>query len=244
MKNTTEIGLMKTAVTVFSMTGLFTVLYLITGIVLPQLPTLLIFCILGGLFLMPVEWFLMLRQSKKDYGKYSLKSALIGQDKQPIIKTLFFAFVLFGVAGIFSITIQPLENMLLFTLRERLLSFLPIGFDWNNIEYIKSFPKNTIMATCAVYFIFNVFAGPITEELFFRGYLSSHYNKQTAFTPILIAILFSLYHFWLPFNNVFRILVFAPVAYVAYKKKNIYISMLFHCMCNLISVVGFILEVL
>ena len=54
MKNTTEIGLMKTAVTVFSMTGLFTVLYLITGIVLPQLPTLLIFCILGGLFLMPV----------------------------------------------------------------------------------------------------------------------------------------------------------------------------------------------
>ena len=121
MKNTTEIGLMKTAVTVFSMTGLFTVLYLITGIVLPQLPTLLIFCILGGLFLMPVEWFLMLRQSKKDYGKYSLKSALIGQDKQPIIKTLFFAFVLFGVAGIFSITIQPLENMLLFTLRERLL---------------------------------------------------------------------------------------------------------------------------
>ena len=59
-----------------------------------------------------------------------------------------------------------------------------------------------------------------------------------------LAILYSLYHFWLPFNIVFRILVFAPVAYVAYKKKNIYISMLFHCMCNLISVMGFVLEVL
>ena len=81
------------------------------------------------------------------------------------------------------------------------------------------------------------------EELFFRGYLTSHFRIQNGFTPILIAILFSLYHFWLPFNNIFRILVFAPVTYVAYKKKNIYISMCFHCMCNLFSVIGFVLEV-
>ena len=64
------------------------------------------------------------------------------------------------------------------------------------------------------------------------------------FTPILIAILFSLYHFWLLFNNVFRILAFAPVAYVAYKKKNLYISICFHCLCNLFSTVSFILVVL
>ena len=83
----------------------------------------------------------------------------------------------------------------------------------------------------------------LTEELFFRGYLTSHFRIQKWFTPILIAVLFSLYHFWLPFNNIFRILVFAPVTYVAYKKKNIYISMCFHCMCNLFSVIGFVLEV-
>lgn len=81
MKKTPQIGLKKTIVMVFGTTGLFTALYLITGIALPQLPTLLIFCILGGLFLMPAEWFLMLRQSKKDYGKYSLKIALIEQEK-------------------------------------------------------------------------------------------------------------------------------------------------------------------
>ncbi len=138
MKNTAQIGLPKTIAIVFGTTGLFTALYLITGTAFPQLPTLLIFCILGGLFLMPVEWFLMLRQSKKDYGKYSLGAALIGQEKQPIIKTIFFALLLFGAAGIFSFTIQPLENMLLSALREKLLSFLPIGFDWNNIEYIKN----------------------------------------------------------------------------------------------------------
>ena len=65
-------------------------------------------------------------------------------------KTLFWALILFGVAGIFSFTIQPLENILSFTLREKLLSLLPIGFDWNNIEYIKSFPNDITVITCVV----------------------------------------------------------------------------------------------
>lgn len=129
MNNTTQIGLKKTIAMVFGATGLFTALYLITGMTLPQLPALLIFCILGALFLMPVEWFLILWQSKKDYGKCSLKAALIEQEKQPMIKILFFALLLFGAAGIFSSTILPLENMLLFSFREKLLSFLPVGFD-------------------------------------------------------------------------------------------------------------------
>ena len=60
MKNATQIGLKKTMVMVFGTTGLFTTLYLIVGINLPQLPPLLIFCILGGLFLLPIEWLLML----------------------------------------------------------------------------------------------------------------------------------------------------------------------------------------
>lgn len=243
MKNTTQIGLKKTITMVFGTTGLFTALYLITGIVLPQLPTLLIFCILGGLFLMPVEWLLMLWQSKKDYGKYSLEAALIGQEKQPVIKILFCALVLFGVAGIFSFTIQPLENMLLLAFRERLLSFLPVGFDWNNIEYIKNFPKNIIIATCIVYFVFNVFVGPITEEFFFRGYLTTHNSKYGKWTPVIITIIFSLYHFWLPFHNIFRIFVFLPMAYISYRKKNLYICMVAHIFCNLFSVISFIIAV-
>ncbi len=243
MKKTTQIGLKKTIVMVFGTTGLFTILYLITGIVLPQLPTLLIFCILGGLFLMPVEWFLMLRQSKKDYGKYSLEAALIGQEKQPIIKILFFASLLFGVAGIFSFTLLPFENMLLFTLREKLLSFLPIGFDWNNIEYIKSFPKNIIMITCAVYFIFNVLVGPITEEFFFRGYLTAYNSKCGKWAPVIITVIFSLYHFWLPFQNVFRIFIFLPMAYISYRKKNLYICMVSHILCNLFTTISFIIAV-
>ena len=244
MKNATQLPLKKTMAMVFGLTGLFTSLYLIVGIQLPQLPTLLIFCILGVLFLMPAEWFLIIRQSKKDYGKYTLASAQLGQEKQPVLIILFFASILFGLAGIFSFTILPLENMLLFPLRERLLSFLPTGFDWNNIECIKSYPKNIVTATCVVYFIFNVFIGPITEEFFFRGYLTAHNSKYGKWTPVIITAIFSLYHFWLPFQNVFRIMIFTPMAYISYRKKNLYICMASHILCNLFTTISFVLAVM
>ena len=185
-----------------------------------NIPYILLFCILGTVILAPMELGMILSASKKEYGKYSLKSAFDEQEKLALWKIVLIAFAFLGVAG------------------------LPTGFDWTNYEYIKSFSKPTLILTCVYYGIFNVLIGPITEELFFRGYLTSHYKKQGLFVPILITVLFSLYHFWLPFHNVFRILAFSPVAYVAYKKKNIYISIWFHCMCNLFSVAGFVLVVM
>lgn len=77
-------------------------------------------------------------------------------------------------------------------IREAVLGKLPSGFDWTDMEYLKSYSKPILVVTCAYYSVFNVFVGPITEELYFRGYLTSHYEKQGRMTPILIAVLFSL----------------------------------------------------
>ena len=209
-----------------------------------NIPYILLFCILGTVILLPMELGMIISASKKEYGMYSLKSALEGQEQLALWKIVLIAFVFFGIAGLLSAFVAPIENHIFSVARSNLLSNLPIGFDWTNYEYIKSFSKPTLIFTCVYYCIFNVLIGPIIEELFFRGYLTSHYKKQGVLTPILIAVLFSLYHFWLPFHNIFRILAFAPVAYVAYKKKNIYISIWFHCMCNLFSVVGFVFLVM
>ena len=228
---------------IFVPTTVLSLSYLIMGHFC-NMPHILLFCILGTIILVPMELGMIISASKKEYGTCSLKSALEGQEKLALWKIVLIAFVFVGVAGLLSAFVAPLENQIFAQTRTALLNSLPIGFDWTNYEYIKSFSKPTLILTCVYYGIFNVLIGPITEELFFRGYLTSHYKKQGVLTPILIAVLFSLYHFWLPFHNVFRILAFAPVAYVAYKKKNIYISIWFHCMCNLFSVVGFVLLVM
>lgn len=209
-----------------------------------NIPHILLFCILGTVILVPMELGAILSASKREDGVYSLKSAFVRQEKLPLWKILIIAFVLFGIAGLLSAFVAPLENQIFAEIRATLLSHLPTGFDWTNYEYLKSFSKPILILTCVYYGIFNVLIGPITEELFFRGLLTSHYKKQGLFLPIFIAILFSVYHFWLPFNNVFRILVFAPAAYVAYKKKNLYISICFHCLCNLFSVVSFVMATL
>lgn len=228
---------------IFAPTTVLSLSYLILGHFC-NMPYILLFCILGTVILVPMELGMIITASKKEYGTYSFKSAFEGQEKLALWKIVLIAFVFVGVAGLLSAFVAPLENQIFAQTRTALLNSLPIGFDWTNYEYIKSFSKPTLILTCVYYGIFNVLIGPITEELFFRGYLTSHYKKQGVFTPILIAVLFSLYHFWLPFHNIFRILAFAPVAYVAYKKKNIYISIWFHCMCNLFSVAGFVLLVM
>ena len=228
---------------IFVPTTVLSLSYLILGHFC-NMPHILLFCILGTIILVPMELGMIISASKKEYGTCSLKSALEGQEKLALWKIVLIAFVFLGVAGLLSAFVAPLENQFLSKIRAAVLNNLPIGFDWTNYEYIKFFSKPTLIFTCVYYCIFNVLIGPIIEELFFRGYLTSHYKKQGVLTPILIAVLFSLYHFWLPFHNIFRILAFAPVAYVAYKKKNIYISIWFHCMCNLFSVVGFVFLVM
>ncbi|MEE0264596.1 MAG: CPBP family intramembrane glutamic endopeptidase [Acutalibacteraceae bacterium] len=229
---------------IFIPTTITTLAYLVLGHFI-KIPHLLLFCISATVILMPMEIAMILSASKKEYGTYSLQSAFNGQEKLAVWKTVLIASVFFGIAGLLSTFVAPLEGQLMEPARNALLEALPKGFDWSDYEYLKAtFSTPMLIFTCVYYLIFNVFVGPITEELFFRGYLTSHYKHQNSFTPILIAVLFSLYHFWLPFANIFRILVFAPATYVAYKKKNIYIIIIFHCLCNLISTIFAMIEIL
>lgn len=73
--------------------------------------------------------------------------------------------------------------------------------------------------------------------------LSNNLQKQGLFVPVVVSVLFSLYHLWLPFNNVFRITVFTVAYVITYKKKDIGIVIVFHCLCNLFSSVSFIVSV-
>ncbi len=237
-----KIGTKGLLLRIFTPTLVLSLSYLLLGHFC-NIPHILLFCILGTFILVPMELGMIFSASKKEYGTVSLKSAFSDYVKLANWKVIIISFVFFGIAGLLSAFIAPVENHFFAGIRSSVLQSLPTGFDWTNQEWIKSFSKPMLVLTCIYYGIFNVFVGPITEELFFRGYLTSHYKTQNSFTPVLIAVLFSLYHFWLPFNNIFRILVFAPVAYVAYKKKNLYIAIFFHCLCNLFSVVSFVLAI-
>lgn len=242
-KQREELSILKIVALVFIPTTILTAAYIFTGYVQTAIPSLLLFFLLAVVILFPFEVLVVLNASKKEYGKFSLKSAFKCHNKMSPWKIFIFGALLFGFAGIMSITIAPLENNLFAPLFSKFAQLMPEYFNWNNIEQLKQYSKEVLFVTCAGYFICNVIIGPIIEELFFRGYLTSKISKLGAFAPLIITVLFSLYHFWLPFNNLFRMCAFFPAAWVAWKKKNIYISIVFHCLCNLLSTVSLIISV-
>lgn len=238
-----QISLLKTVAFIFIPTTILTAIYILLGYTQTAIPSLLLFFLLAIMTLFPFEIGIVLKASKKEYSKFSLKSAFCNYNKLSLWKIFMYGAILFGFAGIMSMTIAPLENSLFAPLSNKLAEITPEYFNWNNIEYIKGFSKEVLLVTCVVYFILNVIVGPIIEELFFRGYLTSKISRFGNFAPLIITVLFSLYHFWLPFNNLFRVCVFFPAAWVAWKKKNIYISIVFHCLCNFLSTISFIISV-
>lgn len=241
--NKDNFSLTKVILLVFVPTTIFTASYVLLGYVLNTIPSLLLFFLLATLILLPTELVIVFRASKKAYGRYSLTSALVHQEKVCWKHTFIYAFLLFAFAGIVSVTIGSFENWITAPLSNRLFEIMPSYYDWSNLEYLRQYPKNTVLLTCIVYSIFNIIIGPVIEEFYFRGYLTSKISRFGKWSPVIITILFSLYHLWLPLQNIFRIFAFLPAAYISWYKKNIYISIVFHCLCNLLSTISFIVAV-
>lgn len=120
---------------IFIPTIVLSLSYLILGH-LCNVPYILLFCILGTVILLPMELGVILLASKKEYGAYSLKSAFEGQEKLALWKIVLIAFTFFGIAGLLSAFVAPIENQIFSVARSNLLSNLPIGFDWTDYEYL------------------------------------------------------------------------------------------------------------
>jgi membrane protease YdiL (CAAX protease family) len=92
-------------------------------------------------------------------------------------------------------------------------------------------------AFVVIAFVFNGLVGPITEELYFRGYLLPRIDRYGIWAPILNTLLFSIYHVWSPWRWPQIAVGFLPLALVAWKKRSIYVSMIAHVIVNIVFLV-------
>ena len=239
---------------VFAPTVLLMAVYVAWGLAGCGVPSLLLFSLLALALLLPLELGIVLRAGKREQGYYSLKSAWCawggqkdgaqGRSKTKTwLEAVGYGTALFAFAGVMTATLARLEAAATSPAAQRLAAVTPAYFDWENIGLLRQYGRGLVLATCAVYFVCNVLVGPLVEELFFRGYLTGRLARLGPWAPLLVTVLFSLYHLWLPFANVFRIAVFFPAAYLAWKKQNLLLSIVFHCLCNLFTTAGFILAV-
>ena len=74
------------------------------------------------------------------------------------------------------------------------------------------------------------------EELYFRGYLLPRMEKYAGkWAPLLNTVLFSIYHFFSPWENLIRIAASYPLIHLVWKKRNIRFGMLVHIIVNTIG---------
>ncbi len=92
--------------------------------------------------------------------------------------------------------------------------------------------RPVMTATFVLYIVGNGLVGPVVDELYFRGYLLPRIEHMRGLAPLANALLFSLYHWFSPWQNLTRILAFLPVTYAASWKRNLHPDMLAHCLLN------------
>ncbi|WP_298035376.1 CPBP family intramembrane glutamic endopeptidase [uncultured Dysosmobacter sp.] len=224
--------------------ALATALYAAVGCLWQGLPSITLFFLVMTLTLFPFEVGVILRANKWERGNYGLQIAFAEQEKLAWWKVLLYALGLFLLTGLLSAVLTPLESALTAGPAGWLRSLIPAYFDWTDYALVRQYPKGVVVFTCVFYLVMDAFVCPAIEELYFRGYLTARMERLGVGATILVTVVFSLYHWWLPFNNLFRTCAFGAAAAVAWRKKNIYISMAFHTLCNLLTTVSFMAAVL
>jgi len=122
-----------------------------------------------------------------------------------------------------------------------LFDFIP---DWFKINKTNFSELKYLKISLVLALVFNGFFGPFVEELYFRGFLLPRMKIFGIFAPLVNSTIFSIYHFFSPWENISRIIAVTPIAYTVWKHKDLRLNIITHCTLNTLSVIGLIISLL
>lgn len=170
-------------------------------------------------------------QSKKANHTISLKGIVLNREKLAVGQYLVIVPVLVLWSGlIFALISGPLDTFFI----NNVFYFLPEWF-FTVIDDPQKYTRTALIVTWVSGILLNGIAAPVVEEIYFRGYLMPRLKKFGSWGPFVNVVLFSVYHFFSPWQNIERILAILPMGYAVWWKKNIYIGIFAHCLVNTIS---------
>ena len=169
--------------------------------------------------------------------KKKIKDLILYREKTPLIKMIISIIIPF----IFALSVFIIISQYELKLWGNLFNFIP---EWFKLYNVKIIELNYLKLSLILALILNGLLGPFVEELYFRGFLLPRMNKFGKFAPFVNAVIFSLYHFFSPWENITRILAVTPLAYSVWINKNIKIGIIIHCSLNTLSCIGAIISVI
>jgi membrane protease YdiL (CAAX protease family) len=198
-----------------------------------RLPPLFTLFLGNALFIALFEFGYMLFQGRKLNGKLSLKGVVLYREPLPWWQYI----VLVVVLLVWGLGVGTVMAPLSASLREGAFAWMPSVFTTDPAALDPGqYSQGALAATVVVGLVFTGIAIPIAEEFYYRGFLMPRMSRLGWLAPVVNVLLWGLNHFFEPWNIVLFILIFLPVGFVVWWKKNVYVSTAAHIIANLMAV--------
>lgn len=203
------------------------------GMGLPIFLSLMLAILFG---LIPTQLGILLITARRETKK--ILDVISFTEKMSTIKTVFWAIPLLFISIIVFMIVAGMEHSLW-----SIFNWVPEWFRLDRFS-AESSSQGMIYLMLILGFILNGVLGPLVEELYFRGFLLPRMNRLGKWSPFVNVVLFSLYHFFTPWENITRILALIPFVYAVWYKENIYIGIIVHIALNVGGMIMMAISVL
>ncbi|MFI0420578.1 lysostaphin resistance A-like protein [Spongiactinospora sp. 9N601] len=177
--------------------------------------------------LAPVQLGFLLYLGKRQTGRFTLRG-VIGYRDKPTPRGPLILLVIALIVGVYAVSmaLTPVDT----AVYQALSSWIPI--ENSTTSFLKGYSRSTVITTLAVSLVLTGVILPAVEEFYFRGFLLPRMSRLGGWAPVANATLFSLYHFWTPWQFLSRVGFFLPTIWVTWRKKDLRISLWVHCAGN------------
>jgi len=191
----------------------------------PSLPPALIYGVFTNLIaLIPIQLgYLYYLAKKRGNTGWSLEGIVVLTRPINLWKNIFWVMVILLATVVIFAAFQPITDII------RQATPFDIFTRFSSID-----GSSTSAVILAVNIFLTALIVPITEEIYFRGFLLPRMPTQLGKgKPVAHSFLFSLYHFDTPWMIPVRTFGLLPLIYVALHKKNVRPGIISHCLVNL-----------
>jgi membrane protease YdiL (CAAX protease family) len=185
-----------------------------------------------GAFLgvLPVQLGILYYLGWRRNGRLSLKGVVLLRQRVSAGKMLLLVLgTLVWAALVFALLGSRLDGLL-----RPAFAWMP-SFLRTASEDFSAFPRTVALVTWAVGVVGTAWLAPFVEELYFRGFLLPRMPVSSTSAALVHAALFSLYHFWSPWQVLTRIVAVTPMTYAVQKSRSIWVSVFTHLLLNTVA---------
>ncbi|MHA2248347.1 MAG: CPBP family intramembrane glutamic endopeptidase [Candidatus Hodarchaeales archaeon] len=197
-----------------------------------------VFGYLAASTLLLVEVLWLVREKRKSESREPREKIIEYTERSPIWQYIVAIPILVAFTLIMYLVVAPLVQPFImdtfFSWYPQEYNFQAIIHDPSVLSNLKTYEGAQLLAI--VNFILPATTLTIVEELYFRGYLLPRMEEHVkGYAPLLNVILFSVYHFFSPWENPIRILALLPIVYLVWYKRDIRFLLIIHLLANAVG---------